>query len=219
MSILKIKILLAILVIIIISTPILYADTSSQSSIKDIYVINFRSDRLNAVESGSIKIIDQSQIEDWARARGLEIIPDREPVIDNSALYLLDFRGVFSVESLKKDKRYNLRIDFVKFRRGNNSFLSHLKLYIRDKNGVEHFLMRLDKKELFEVKIFETSLPFRFSYEGEFELILYEYSEVPGIWGIWDIIIYPEDMDIDSIQRIEPEIDEESMKHNLKIFY
>jgi hypothetical protein len=216
MSSLKIKTLLAFLFII---PPILFADNPSQFSIKDIYVINSLSDRLNTAESGSIKILEHSQIEDWARARGLEIIPDRGPVIDNSALYLLDFRGIFSVTSLKKDKQYKLRIDFVKFRRGNNPLLSHLKLYIRDKKGVEHFLIRLDKNVLFEKKIFETSVPFRFSYEGEFELILYEYSEVPGMWGIWDIIIYPADIDIDSIQRIEPGTDEESMKHNLKIFY
>ena len=219
MSSLKIKNLLLFLVCIFLITPLLFADNSSESSTKDIYVINSRSDKINTAESGSIKILEQSQIEDWARARGLELIPDRGPVIDNSALYLIDFRGIFSVTSLKKEKRYNLRIDFVKFRRGNNSLLSHLKLYIRDKRGFEHFLMRLDKNELFAEKIFETSLPFRFSYEGDFDLILYEYSEVPGVWGIWDIIIYPEDIDIDSINRIEPETSEESMKHNLKIFY
>ncbi len=219
MNSLKIKPLLSPLVLILILTHILFAENSSQFSIKDIYVINSSNDRLNAAKSGSIKILEHSQIEEWAQARGLEIIPDRGPLIDNRALYMTDFRGVFSVTSLKKDMQYMLRIDFVKFRRGNNSLLSHLKLYIRDKNGVEHFLKRLDKNELFDKKIFETSLPFRFSYLGDFELILYEYSEVPGIWGIWDIIIYPENMEIDSIQRIEPETDEESMKHNMKIFY
>jgi len=195
------------------------ADNEPESSISNIYVINSRSDRVNVSKSGAIKILEKSQIEDWARARGLEIIPDRGPFIDNSALYFSDFRGIFNVGPLKNDKLYILRIDFVKFKRGNTSLFGYVKLYIRDKKGVEHFLIRLDRKELFREKVFETPLPFRFSYEGDFELILYEYAEVPGIWGIWDIIIYPEGVEIDLIKEIEPEKTDESMKHNLKIFY
>lgn len=204
---------------ILLIIPQILADNEPVSSATDIHVINSRSDRVNASKSGTIKILEKSQIEDWARARGLEIIPDRGPFIDNSALYFSDFRGVFTVGPLKNDKRYMLRIDFVKFRSGNTSLFGYVKLYIRDKQGVEHFLIRLDRNELFREKVFETPLPFRFSYEGDFELILYEYSEVPGIWGIWDIIIYPESVEIDLIKEIEPEKTDESMEHNLKIFY
>lgn len=219
MSSLKIKKPLLFILPILILTSILFADNVSQSSLTDIYIINSRSDRVNAAKSGSIKILEHNQIEDWANARGLEVIPDRGPLVDNSALYFVDFRGVFSVGPLRKDQHYTLRIDFVKFRSGSTTLSGYVKLYIRDKKGVEHFLMRLDNKELFKEKIFETSIPFRFSYDGDFELILYEYAEVAGIWGIWDIIIYPEGMEIDLIKEIEPEKSDESLKHNLKIFY
>ncbi len=182
-----------------------------------IIIINFPDDRIDISKSGFVKDLDYENIYDWARARGLEAIPDRGPVVDNKAFYFMNFRGVFNISGLKGSERYNLLIDFVKYKKNSNSLLSYIKLFIRDKNGKEHLLAALDKNDLFNEKIFETSLPFMFTYDESFELIIYEYSEIPGTWGIWDMIIYPETVDINSIQNIDPDTPEKSMEHNLKI--
>lgn len=188
----------------------------AQSS-EGIIVINSSSEIIDAKKSGRVKILKHENIADWAQARGFELIPDRGPVLNNSAFYFMDFRGVFNISGLSRHKRYILRIDFVKFKKTRDAHLSYIKLFIRDKNGEEHLISALDKNELYNEKIFETSLPFRFTYEESFELIMYEYSEIPGSWGIWDIIIYPENSDINTIEAINPATSEKSMKHDLKI--
>lgn len=183
----------------------------------DIIVINSQSDLIDIKKSGHVKILNHENITDWAQARGFELIPDRGPVISNSAFYFMDYRGVFNISGLSRHKRYIIRIDFVKFKKNHDSHLSYVKLFIRDKNGEEHLISSLGKNELYNEKIFETSLPFRFIYEEGFELVMYEYSETPGTWGIWDIIIYPENSDINSIKAVDSGTSEKSMKHNLKI--
>lgn len=182
-----------------------------------IIIINSPDEKINLHASGIVKFLEYENIYDWARARGLEIIPDRGPVTDNQAFYFMNFRGVINISGLRRGERYNLLIDFVKYKKDTTSFLSYLKLFIRDKNGDEHHLATLDKNELFNEKIFETSLPFRFTYDESFELIIYEYSETPGTWGIWDMVIYPEKVDIQTIHTIEPETPKENMDHNIKI--
>jgi hypothetical protein len=183
----------------------------------EIIIINSTDEKIDIDKSGFVKVIDYDSIHDWGRARGLEIIPDRGPVVDNKAFYFMDFRGVVNISGLRKSENYKLLIDFVKYKKNNSSRLSYVKIFIRDKDGIEHLLAAPDKNELFNEKIFETSLPFRFTYGESFELIIYEYSEIPGTWGIWDMIIYPEKIDVNSIQTIEPETSDKSMKHNLKI--
>jgi len=193
---------------------IIYGYAESEDKI---IIINSPDDKIDIHKSGFVRFVDYENITDWARARGLEIIRDRGPVIDDRAFYFMDFRGVFNISGLRSSERYTLLIDFVKYKKISHSPLSYVKLFIRDKNGEEHFLTAIDKNELFNEKIFEMSLPFRFTYDESFELIIYEYSEIPGTWGIWDIIIYPETIDINSIQNIEPQNPGENMEHMLKI--
>lgn len=210
----KFKILVTPLLFFLLLAPV--GNVYSQG-IESIIVINSHSEMIDVKKSGYVKTLTHENITDWAQARGLELIPDRGPVFNKNAFYFMDYRGVFNISGLSRDKRYILGIDFVKFKKSSYSHLSYLKLFIRDKNGEEHLIASLDKNELYNEKIFETSLPFRFTYEGSFELIMYEYSETPGTWGIWDIIIYPENFDINSIKPINSGIPEKSMKHNLKI--
>jgi len=38
-------------------------------------------------------------------------------------------------------------------------------------------------------KRFDVSVPFDLSYPGKFDIIIHEYSEKNGNWGIWDIVV------------------------------
>ena len=203
-----------LIIILILSSP-LYSDDNLLS---DIRIYNSTSEKIHSANIDSLRILTERDIREWAGARGLVLIPDRAPYIDNRALYFTDFRGVIPVESLKRNHRYILQIDFVKFKNLHFNYLSYIKLFIRDSSGSEFELVQLDKGELFDKKMFRITLPRQFTYDGSFELIFYEYSEVPGMWGIWDIIIYPESVDIESIGEIEPEITDEGMQHIFKIF-
>ncbi|HRX47815.1 MAG TPA: hypothetical protein P5120_09875, partial [Spirochaetota bacterium] len=74
----------------------------------------------------------------------------------------------------------------------------------------------VNRQILKENKIFETLIPYELSYPGRFDIIVREYSDTPGKWGIWDMIIT--DNKIDRIEIIKPDRSEKIKEIVPKIF-
>ena len=79
-----------------------------------------------------------------------------------------------------------------------------------------YLIAEVNRQILKENKIFETLIPYELSYTGRFDIIVREYSDVPGKWGIWDMIIT--EKKIDRIDIIKPDRSEKIKEFVPKIF-
>lgn len=180
----------------------------------DTIVINSINVRCEAGETAA-EIIDYKDAAGWAHSIHLTLLPDSPPVTDNKAFLLNQFQSVIPVSGYKKDILYKLYIDFFRFSEKNVPFNSKLKIFIRDIHGNKKMIGTVDSSAMSDKKIFEISIPFELSYPGKFDIILNEFSEKTGNWGIWDIIVSSKKMSeieiipVDSsvkMKEIEPKI-------------
>lgn len=160
--------------------------------------------------------IDYAAITKWAKPLGLKVKEDAPPVIDGIAFYIPDFFADFKAEGYDRSREYKLYIDFVRFDGETKYINSLLKIWGRDVAGKMYLIAEINSKILREDKIFETIIPYELSSPGTFDIIVREYSDTPGKWGIWDMIIT--DKRVDRIEIIKPDASEKMKEIEPKIF-
>jgi hypothetical protein len=185
----------------------------SNTPVSDIIIIN--PSEKDATTNRLYKI-NYTEIYKWAKPQGLKVKEDAPPVIDGLAFYTPDFFAEFKVEGYDRNREYKLYIDFVRFENGTLNINSLLKIWGRDYSGKMFFIAEIKKEILEENKIFDAIIPYELSSPGRFDIIVREYSDTPGKWGIWDIIIT--DKKIDRIDLIRPDASEKMKEIDPKIF-
>jgi len=184
--------------------------------------IPFRSDLIiiNPLDGNpSINRLDKinyTEIARWAKSQGLNLKADAPPVIDDVAFFTPDYFAEFKIEGYDRNREYRLYIDFVRFDRESAYFNSLIKILGRDSKGKMYLIAEVNRQRLKENKIFETLIPYELSYPGRFDIIVREFSDTPGKWGIWDMIIT--DKKIDRIDIIKPDRSEKIKEIVPKIF-
>lgn len=160
--------------------------------------------------------IDYAGIAKWGKPRGLKIKADAPPVIDGMAFYTPDYSAEFRVEGYDRERDYRLFIDFVKYEGKIQPLNSLLKIWGRGASGKMFLVAEINQNILAEDKIFETLIPYELSSPGRFDIIVREYSDTPGKWGIWDMIVT--DKRVDLIEIIRPDASEKMKEIEPKIF-
>jgi len=200
------------LTFIIAVSAYIYPQNNSESDTIIINSINIKS----AAGEIAAESIDYKEAAEWAHNIHLTLLPDALPVTDNNAFILTQFQSVIPVSGYKKDLLYNLYFDFFRFNEKNVHFNTKLKIFIRDVYGNKRLIGTADSGKMSGKKIFEVSIPFDLSYPGKFDIILNEYSEKTGNWGIWDIIVTSKKLD--EIDVSPANSSEKTMEIEPKIF-
>lgn len=183
------------------------------SVLQDIIIIN---PSYTESAAGRLYRINSAEISKWSKPKGLILKEDAPPVVDGIAFYTPDFFGQFKVDGYDRSRNYKLYIDFVRFSGEIKPVNSLLKIWGRDLSGKMFLIASLNQVFLAEDKIFETLIPYELSSPGRFDIIVREYSDTPGKWGIWDMIIT--DKRVDRIEIIKPEASEKMKEIDPKIF-
>ncbi len=152
----------------------------------------------------------------WGKQRGLKLRDDAPPVIDGVSFFMPDYSAEFKVTSYDREKNYRLIIDFVKYEGKRGPLNSLLKIWGRDIHGKLILISEINEKVLSEKKIFETLIPYELSSPGRFDIIVKEYSDLPGRWGIWDMIVTAKRAD--QIEMVRPDTSERMKEIEPKIF-
>lgn len=160
--------------------------------------------------------INYAGIAKWGKPQGVKIRDDAPPVIDGMAFYMPDYSAEFRVEGYDRERNYRLYIDFVKFDGKFKPLNSILKIWGRGPSGKMFLFAEINQDILYENKIFETLIPYELSSTGRFDIIVREYSDMPGKWGIWDMIVT--DKSVDRIEIIRPGVPEKMREIEPKIF-
>ena len=191
----------------------IYSQNTSESDTVIINSVNRKS------HSGEIPVenVTFTEAKKWAYNTGLTLVPDSPPYVDNNAFFLTDYQTVVTVKGYKRELMYKIYIDFLKYRGKKLPFNSFLKFFIKDIYGNKRLAGTADLRYMYEGKIYEISVPFDLSYPGSFDIIIQEYSDKPGCWGIWDIIVSSKDLSeikpvsVDSVEKIR-EVEEKIFK-------
>lgn len=188
---------------IIISS--IYSQNISESDTIIINTINIKS-HTGEMPAESITFDEAKK---WAHNAALTLLSDSPPVIDNCAFFLTNYQTIVPVKGYKKELMYKVYFDFLKYKEAAVPFNSILKIYIRDIYGNKRLAGTADLSYMTGKKIFEVSVPFDLSYPGSFDIIIQEYSDKTGCWGIWDIIVTSKKLNeieitpVDSAEKIK----------------
>jgi len=196
--------------------PVKLADEGKNESVlipADLIVIN---PSKNDYSLNRLYSIDYSDISKWAKNQGLKVKEDSPPVVDSIAFYTPDFFAEFKIENYNRNKEYKLFVDIVRFSGDTIPVNSLLKISGRSSSGKLFHLAAINREYLKENKIFECLIPYELSSPGKFDIIVREYSDVPGKWGIWDIIIT--NKKFDTLEIVKPEVSEKIKEIEPKIF-
>lgn len=151
-------------------------------------------------------------IREWGVSRGLKLVDDRGPVVDDTAAYVGPFGSALSIKGLSREGRYRVWIDFVRFRSAGKYPESLLKIFAPGPGVVPVLIDTVRYSDLND-SYYCVDIPRAISVLGRVEIRFMEYSAVSGCWGIWDIIItdggeLPRRSDIQGDESINLEIDD-----------
>lgn len=152
----------------------------------------------------------------WGKQRGLMIREDALPVVDGMSFFMPDYSAEFKLNGYDREKNYRLIIDFVKYSGNREPLNSLLKIWGRDVHGKLVLIAEVNENVLSKKKIFETLIPYELSSPGRFDIIVREYSDRPGRWGIWDMIVTAKRAD--QIETVRPDTSEKMKEIEPKIF-
>ena len=160
--------------------------------------------------------IDYTGLGKWGKPKGLKIQEDLPPVVDGISFFTPDYSAEFNIAGYDREKNYRLLIDFVRYEGKPGPLNSLLKIWGRDIKGKMILIAEINEKILEQNKIFETLVPYELSSPGRFDIIVREYSDTPGKWGIWDMIITAKRTD--QLEIIRPDASEKMKEIEPKIF-
>ena len=175
---------------------------------------------INPTYSSSYKnrlyIMNYSEIAKWGKLNNLVPYEDSAPFIDGLAFFMPDFYSEFTVENYDRELIYKIVIDFVKYKGSQKPINSLLKIWGRDISGRMILIAEINQEILKERELFEVLIPYELSSPGRFDIIIREYSDTPGKWGIWDIIVTARKIQQIDIQK--PDISGKMKSVEQKIF-
>ncbi|HNW30681.1 MAG TPA: hypothetical protein PKN50_19550 [Spirochaetota bacterium] len=127
-------------------------------------------------------------IREWGASRGLALMEDRDPVVDDTAAYVGPFGSSILVNGLSRDTRYRIWIDFVRFGTRGSYPDSVLKIFAAAP-GMEPLLVDAVRYSDIHNSYYHVDIPVAVTTRGSAEIRFVEFSAAPGAWGIWDIIV------------------------------
>lgn len=205
-------------IVVLIYLPALAVKPESKGTIaaKDLFIINEVSGPPDTSSDALVSYIDYRSINNRAKSLKLTAVEDSAPYVDNTAFFLVHPRIEVPVSGLEKGKRYNIFVDFVRYRGKKIHIDGILKIFIKDAYGNEQLIGIVNPTILNSDKIFTREIPFNLSYSGSFTIIMHEYSVKTGNWGIWDIIVTSKSLD--EIVLMKPEVKIQTDNSGTKIF-
>lgn len=139
---------------------------------------------------GWVNHADSSQLLEWGRAKGLNLVEDMAPVANRRASFIAASSASLQVSGLKAHATYTLWIDFVKFRSEKNpGIYSKLHVYADGRQIDELVWGKLPPDTLYRI-----DLPLDLTYDGDVVITFKEYAMNYGYWGVWDIILATGDL-------------------------
>lgn len=147
-------------------------------------IINFN--RKNPKKtSGWIGNSQPGDIYRWGRAKGLFLVNDMGPVVDNWTAFISENGAKIQITGLRPDNNYYLWIDFVKFKYYTDPKISsRLEITIDNRSTYELVFGKINTEKLYKIEI-----PKELTYDGKINIEFEEFAHNKGIWGIWDLII------------------------------
>ncbi len=136
-------------------------------------------------------VLDRFDVRSWAKSHGMAVLDDREPVVDNRAVFVSEFGSRLIVAGLDRERRYTLWLDFVTFVRPRHGLpVSNLEISARGSDGR---FVRFHTVSLGEFTgLYRLDIPYEFTVNGRVELRFYDTSRYRNLWGMWDIIVTDE---------------------------
>lgn len=160
---------------------------------EEYYIIDFGG-QADLPYSGFENTGKRADIEGWARGQSLKILPDSEPVSDGIASFVSRYGAEFSISGLRQHVRYLIWLDPVRFRSLKGTELVSRLEISADGRKIADFTWKDvhggsgDGAPAY----IPVSIPTELTYDGKVHIRFKEYSERPGMWGFWDIVIAPE---------------------------
>ncbi len=121
-------------------------------------------------------------------SKGLVLVDDREPVVDDTAAYVGPYGSTIAVNGLTRDGRYRLWIDFVRLSPAEKRPGSLLKIYAVASAGEPCCIGSVRFSDIGD-SYYYMDIPRTVSARGAVELRFVEYGASSGNWGVWDIIV------------------------------
>jgi len=211
-------ILISVFTVISPAEPVLTQGVNSLSGQAgtDTVIINSVNSPPETSGDALVYYIDYKKINEWAATNRTEAMPDSPPVTDGTAFFIVKPRIEIPVKGIEKGAVYRLYIDFVRYSRPFKTANSMLRISIKDIYGNTQHIASINETFFLSGEIFETEIPFNLSNPGSFTIIIQEYSDRPGQWGIWDIIVSSKG--VDEIRDTGQGNPSDSMKFGPKIF-
>lgn len=175
-------------------------------------VINPCSGRYNAFMKDWRMPFNGRTIKEWAASKGLDLMNDREPVVDDTAAYVGPYGSTITINGMSRDGRYRLWIDFVRFTPGEKRPVSQLKIFASARNMDSRCISVVRPSDIGDSYYF-VDIPQTISARGAVELRFVEYGASSGNWGVWDIIVsavgeLPRQDDIPKDESIDLNVDD-----------
>ncbi len=192
---------------------IITSNNNLKTKDSDVIIIN----PLKAGDSRNrLYFFNYSELIKLSRPDGLKVYKDSPPVIDELAFFTPDYYAEFRIDGYDRNLIYRLIIDFVQYKGDLKPMNSILKIWGRNITGKMFLISELDYRILTQQKLFETLIPYELSSYGRFDIIVREYSDSPGKWGIWDIIVT--DKRASQLEIVKPDASEKIKDTKVKIF-
>ncbi len=172
--------------------PLLFCDGAYSEKIApevDIKVIN--PDRGPGGDCGVrwASIINRNSLYEWGRGRGLYLVPDAPPAVDDYAGMIHRYGTRIAFEGLNPSKSYYLHADFVQWRVEAGTKPAEILRISSVENGVSALIAEVRSSDLAPGESFCIAVPYRFTVKGRIDLLFRETGARPGVWGMWDIIL------------------------------
>ncbi len=140
--------------------------------------------------SGWDEILDSRTIYNWGRSRGIYLIEDRGPFVDNRAAYVSSRGSKIRLKNIKRGCFYRLWIDFVGFRLyGKRGESEVLRIFIGSEDAGYSLLKVIKFPDLDSSKMQYIDIPYEMTVHDTLVIVFGDYSARNGFWGIWDIIL------------------------------
>jgi len=150
-------------------------------------VINPCSGRYKSYMKDWLLPFNGGTIRKWGVSKGLVLIDDRGPVVDDTAAYVGPYRSTIIINGLTRDGSYRLWIDFVRFSPAEKRPGSLLKIFAAAPAGESRCIGSVSFSDIGD-SYYYMDIPRTISASGAVEIRFVEYG-VSGSWGVWDIVV------------------------------
>ncbi len=131
-------------------------------------------------------LMGRDEIYNWGKSRGIYLIDDAGPVVDGRARFVARYGSALTITGLRREGRYRLWLDFVRFRRGERAGIdSRLEISMNGRVVKELVFNELPDSGAPYV----LDIPFDLGQAGRVVVLFREHAASPGFWGVWDAVV------------------------------